>query len=506
MLLRAVVQASHQVAATSRRTEKIDLISQLLKQARPEEVATVTTFLSGTTRQGRIGVGYATLRDAAAAPADSPAIEVTEVEQILESLAKVQGRGSEQRKRELLRSLFSRATGAEQEFLIRLLIGELRQGALEGVMVEAVAKASGFSAGRLRRAVMMAGDISVVAEAALQPDAALGEYEMQLFRPVKPMLAQTSEGAAAALGEFGEASFEYKFDGARVQVHRSGDEVRVFSRALNEVTPAVPEIVEAVKRLPANELILDGEVISFAPDGRPQPFQVTMPRFGRRLEVDRLRGELPLTPVWFDALYMNGTPLVDEPQARRFDVLKQISAPDVLVPHIVTADADQAEDFLRRALDHGHEGVMAKALDSLYDAGSRGQGWRKIKKVHTLDLVILAAEWGHGRRRGWLSNLHLGARNVAHGGFAMLGKTFKGMTDGMLAWQTQELLKIEVARDAYTVFVEPKMVAEIAFGDIQISPRYPNGLALRFARVKRYRTDKSVAEADTLETVQRLAG
>jgi DNA ligase-1 len=264
--------------------------------------------------------------------------------------------------------------------------------------------------------------------------------------------------------------------------------------------------VEAVKRLPVRDLILDGEVISFGPDARPQPFQVTMRRFGRRLDVERLRAELPLTPVWFDVLYLDGAPLVDTPQARRFAALKELSPAEYLVPHVVTSVPDEGEAFLLQALALGHEGVMAKARDSLYEAGARGQGWRKIKKVQTLDLVILAAEWGHGRRRGWLSNLHLGARNVAQGGFAMLGKTFKGMTDEMLAWQTTELLKIEVARDAYTVYVEPKLVAEIAFGDIQISPRYPNGLALRFARVKRYRIDKSASESDTLATVQKLAG
>ena len=506
MLLDAIVQASQAVTGTSRRTEKINLISNLLKQAHSEEVEIVTAFLSGQTRQSRIGVGYATLRDSGAPPTRSACIEVSEVDHILEELSKVRGSGSEQRKRDLLHSLFVRATSAEQEFLMRLLIGELRQGALEGVMVEAIAKAADLDTGRIRRAVMMAGNVAVVARAALEPGAELGQYEIQLFRPVKPMLAQTSEDAAAALGEFGEAALEYKFDGARVQVHRSGDDVRVFSRALNDVTTAVPDVVEAVSILPARDLILDGEVISFGPDARPQPFQVTMRRFGRRLDVERLRAELPLTPVWFDALYLDGAPLVDAPQAQRFAALKELSPEAHLVPHVVTSVPDEGEAFLRQALALGHEGVMAKARDSLYEAGARGQGWRKIKKVQTLDLVILAAEWGHGRRRSWLSNLHLGARNVAQGGFAMLGKTFKGMTDEMLAWQTTELLKIEVARDAYTVYVEPKLVAEIAFGDIQISPRYPNGLALRFARVKRYRIDKSVSESDTLATVQKLAG
>jgi DNA ligase-1 len=307
------------------------------------------------------------------------------------------------------------------------------------------------------------------------------------------------------LGEFGEAAFEYKFDGARVQVHRSGEEVRIFSRALNDVTAAAPEIVEAALQLPARDLILDGEVLSFTPEGRPQPFQVTMRRFGRKLDVERMRADLPLMPVWFDLLYLDGAPLVDEAQARRFAALKELSQPEHLIPNLVTAKLEEAEEFLRQSLDRGHEGVMAKARDSLYAAGARGQGWRKIKKAHTLDLAVLAAEWGHGRRRGWLSNLHLGARDSATGGFVMLGKTFKGMTDEMLAWQTAELLKIEGARDADTVYVEPKLVVEIAFGDIQISPRYPSGMALRFARVKRYRLDKSAAQADTIETVRKLA-
>ena len=505
MQLGAVVDISQRVAATSRRTEKIDLISSALKEAAPDEVGIIAAYLSGATRQGRIGIGYATLRHASATPAVDASLEIGEVDRTLDSLANVRGSGSEQRKAELLHSLFAKATGAEQEFLTRLLMGELRQGALEGILLEAIAKASGIALERIRRAVMMAGDAAEVAKAALAPGGRLDSYDIQLLRPVKPMLAQTSEDAEAALAEFGETAFEYKFDGARVQVHRAGDEVRVFSRALNDVTAAAPEIVEAALQLPARNFILDGEVLSFTPDGRPQPFQVTMRRFGRKLDVHRMRAELPLTPVWFDLLYLDGAPLVDEGQARRFAALEELSLPEHLIPNLITANAEEAEDFLRQSLDRGHEGVMAKARDSLYAAGARGQGWRKIKKAHTLDLVVLAAEWGHGRRRGWLSNLHLGARDPATGGFAMLGKTFKGMTDEMLAWQTTELLKIEVARDAYTVYVEPKLVVEIAFGDIQISPRYPSGLALRFARVKRYRLDKPVAEADTVDTVRKLA-
>ena len=504
MYLSAVTETSSRLSQTPRRTEKIEAIANLLKQSGPEEVEIVTAFLSGFTRQGRTGIGYATLRDSAASPAATTSLQIGEVDRILDSVAAVQGRGSEQRKRELLHSLFERATSAEQEFLMRLLIGELRQGALEGIMVEAIAKAAGLRVERVRRAVMIAGDIAAVAKAALQ-SGDLDQYSLKLFRPLKPMLAQSSEDPEAALGELGEAALEYKFDGARVQVHRSGDDVRIYTRALNDVTAAAPEVVEAVRQLPVPEIVIDGEVISFTTQGRPQPFQIMMRRFGRKLDVERMRKELPLAPVWFDVLYVDGTPLIDEPQARRFSVLEELSPPAHLIPHIVTADPEQAGEFLRQALEAGHEGVMAKARDSLYEAGARGQGWRKIKKVHTLDLVILAAEWGHGRRKGWLSNLHLGARDPASGGFAMLGKTFKGLTDEMLAWQTAELLKIEAARDAYTIYVQPKLVAEIAFGDIQVSPRYPSGLALRFARVKRYRPDKSPAEADSIEAVHRLA-
>ncbi|HLY18349.1 MAG TPA: ATP-dependent DNA ligase [Bryobacteraceae bacterium] len=505
VLLADVVETSRGVALTSRRIEKIGMLAALLRQLPVDEVETVVGFLTGEIRQGRIGIGWATLRDAAAPAAHEPSLQVREVDAAMDTLATTAGRGSEERKRALVHSLLSRATASEQEFLTGLLLGEIRQGALEGVMLEALAKASGIGAAQVRRAVMMAGNMGRVARSALESGAAgLEQYDVQLFRPVQPMLAQTAEDVDAALEELGEAALEYKFDGARVQVHRSGDEVRVFTRGLNDVTGAVPEIVKAARALPGKDAILDGEVISLLPDGRPQPFQVTMRRFGRKLDLDRMRAELPLQPFWFDLLYLDGQSLMDEPQARRFGTLEGIAPVGAVTPHLVTADAARAAEFLAEALGRGHEGIMAKQTGAAYAAGARGQSWLKIKKAHTLDLVILAAEWGHGRRRGWLSNLHLGARDTEKGGFAMLGKTFKGLTDEMLAWQTAELLKLEISRDSYTVYVEPKIVAEIAFSDIQISPRYPRGLALRFARVKRYRTDKTAGEADTLETVQAL--
>jgi DNA ligase-1 len=354
---------------------------------------------------------------------------------------------------------------------------------------------------------MMAGSLPAIAEAVFERgEQGLSQFDLQLFRPVQPMLAGTADDVTEALDDLGEPALEYKFDGARIQVHKSGDQVAIYSRQLNEVGDAIPEVVEAVRSLPAHDLILDGEVLSLDDSGRPQPFQVTMRRFGRKLDVERLKAELPMSPFWFDLLYVNGAPLLDQPQAARFAELLRLSPAEAVVPHLVTASSDAAAGFLHDALAHGHEGIMAKARDSAYAAGARGQSWLKIKRANTLDLVILAAEWGNGRRQGFLSNLHLGARDTENGGFAMLGKTFKGLTDEMLRWQTAELLKLEIARDRYTVYVEPKIVVEIAFNEIQVSPRYKSGLALRFARVKRYRTDKSAADSDTFQTVQKMAG
>jgi len=507
MLFAEVVETSRRVSGTSRRLEKIDLLAALLRQLDPEEVEIVVAILSGYARQGRIGIGYATLQASNAEAAPNAKLEIHALDRALAELAAVRGAGSETRRRALLGELLARATAPEQEFLKGLIVGEIRQGALEGIMVEALAKASGIPAAQVRRAVMMAGDIARVARAALESGAAgLAAYDIRLFRPVQPMLAQTSEDIAEAIAELGEAALEYKVDGARVQVHRSGGEVQVFSRALNNVTGAVPEVVEAVTALPGGDLILDGEVISLTPEGRPQPFQVTARRFNRKLDLDRMRAEIPLTPFWFDLIYLDGQSLLDEPQSRRFAALAGLSPPGSLIPHLLTGDPGRAAEFFQQAIAQGHEGVMAKSAAAPYAAGARGQSWLKVKRPHTLDLVILAAEWGSGRRRGWLSNLHLGARDTEKGGYAMLGKTFKGLTDEMLAWQTEEFLKAEIGRDQYTVFVAPKFVAEIAFNDIQISPHYPSGLALRFARVKRYRPDKTPADADTLETVRGFVG
>jgi len=507
MLFADLVETSRKVASTSKRLEKIQILSQFLAQLHPDEAEAAVAFLSGLTRQGRIGAGYALIRELASPPALNASLMITEVDAVFAEFLSIQGVGSVKRKRDLMHSVFSRSTSAEQQFLTGLLLGEIRQGALEGVMVDALARAAGIHPDRLRRAVMLGGSVIQVARSVLESgEEGLEKFGLTLFQPVQPMLAQTSEDPDEALQEFGEAAFEYKFDGARVQVHRQGDDVRVFSRALNDITAAVPEVVEAALALPARNLILDGEVISLMGDGRPRPFQMTARRFGRKLDLERMRAELPLTPVWFDLLYLDGGSLIDEPQVRRFQSLRSISPSVNLIPHLMTSDPEEASGFLTRALSDGHEGVMAKAPGSFYSAGARGQSWKKIKKIHTLDLVVLAAEWGSGRRKGWLSNLHLGARDTEKGGFAMLGKTFKGMTDEMLAWQTEQFLKLETMRDEYTVYVEPKLVVEIAFNDIHISSRYPSGLALRFARVKRYRTDKTPEETDTYQTVLALAG
>lgn len=506
MLLADIVTTSRQVADTAKRLEKTSLLSDLLKRLSTDEIEPAVAFLSGSPRQGRMGIGYATLHSAMPEPAPNPNLELLQVDRLFDQLAGVKGSGAEQRKRFLVKEIFRYATREEQEFLLRLMGGELRQGALEGIMLEALAKATNLPAERIRRAAMMGGGSTAIAQAVFEKgESGLAEFDVQLFRPVQPMLAQTSEDVESALSELGEASLEYKLDGARIQVHKSNDRVAVFSRAANDVTVAVPEVVEIVRALPARDLILDGEVLSLTPQGRPQPFQVSMRRFGRKQNVERLAAELPMTPFWFDLIYLDGGPLVDEPQSRRFQELERLAPAQHVIPHLTTGSVQRAEDFLTQSLRDGHEGVIAKAAASIYAAGARGQSWLKIKQARTLDLVVLAAEWGNGRRKGFLSNLHLGARDTEKGGFAMLGKTFKGLTDDMLAWQTSELLKLEVARDKYTVYVQPRLIVEIAFNDVQVSPRYVSGLSLRFARVKRYRSDKTVAEADTFLSVQKIA-
>jgi DNA ligase-1 len=506
MLLDELAAVSRRTAHETRRRLKIAALADCLRRLAPDEIEAGVAFLSGELRQPKLGVGPAAVIGARpGSVAAQPALTVKQVDEALDRIAQVSGRGAIEQRKHSLSQLLERATAAEQEFLIHLLLGELRQGALAGLMVEAIAAAAQVDAARVRRAAMLAGGLGPVAHAALAEGAAgLKRFSLTLFRPVLPMLATPAQDMDDALAQLGEAALEWKLDGARVQVHKSADQVRVYTRGLNDVTAAVPEIVEAVARSPARELILDGESIALRPDGRPQPFQVTMRRFGRRLDVGALRGELPLSVFFFDCLRRDGEDLLDQSAVARFTALAESVPAALVVPRVITADAGAAHDFLRDATARGHEGVMAKSLRSLYEAGSRGSAWLKIKQAHTLDLVVLAAEWGSGRRRGWLSNLHLGARDPRSGRFVMLGKTFKGMTDEMLAWQTAKLQELEVGRDRWVVQVRPELVVEIAVNEIQASSQYPGGMALRFARVKRYRPDKRAEDADTVDAVRAL--
>jgi len=504
MQLTELVEVSGRIASTPARNEKVAYLTDLLRRLSPEEIGIGVAFLSGHTRQGKIGIGGAALHAVSMGRAREPLLTLAEVDSSLEAIASRSGPGSTADRARLLEALLTRATEREADFLARLIVGELRQGALAGIMEDAVARASAIPISEIRRATMLAGDLEPVARAALSEGrSGLARFHLELFRPIGPMLAQAGEDVEDAIDRLGEAAFEYKLDGARVQIHRQGEDVRIYSRTLRDVTPAAPEIVEAVRALPVRDLILDGEIIALRPDGRPQPFQITMRRFGRRLDVDRLRSELPLTPAFFDLLRAEGTDRFHHPAHERFAALREI-APALSVPQRITGDRAEAEAFFQEALLRGHEVVMAKSIQAPYEAGRRGAGWLKVKPAHTLDLVVLAAEWGHGRRSGKLSNLHLGARDAATGAFIMLGKTFKGMTDAMLAWQTQRFQELAVATDGYVVHLRPEQVVEVAFGDVQESPHYPGGVALRFARVKRYRDDKTAAEADTLEAVRRF--
>lgn len=504
MKLQNLVQVSADVAGTSSRLNKIAKLAELFTRIPPDDMPIAIGFLTGWPRQGRIGVGWASV---AAASEQVPAADATlglrDVDKVFARLLSVRGKNSGSERTRLLGDLFARATAEEQKFLGALLVGEVRQGALEGVMLEAIAKAAGVPATSVRRAAMMAGDLGVVARAALSDgEAGLAQYQLEIFRPVQPMLADSAETVGDAMSESISSVVEWKIDGARIQVHRRDDRVAVYTRNLNDVTAAVPEVVEVVLALPARELMLDGEVIALAPDGRPYSFQVTMQRFGQRLNVGQLRAERPLTAFFFDALMHDGVSVVDEPLSERLKILDSVTQPSLRVPRIVTADLEEASRFQDEALARGHEGVMVKALSAPYAAGRRGSAWLKVKKAKTLDLVVLAVEWGSGRRKGWLSNLHLGARDPATGGFVMLGKTFKGMTDQILEWQTKELLAREVRREGHIVHVRPELVVEIAFNEVQRSSHYPGGAALRFARVKGYRPDKKATEADTIDAVR----
>jgi DNA ligase 1 len=505
--LAELVRTSERVSTTAARKPKVRELAALLQSLSPEEIAIGVHYLSGEIPQGKIGVGFSTVRTAASTrPADKETLSVGEVDRRLTELAGMRGSGSAARRAQALAELFSRATETEQQFLLRLLIGELRQGALAGVMIEAIAAAASLPIAKVRRAAMYSGSLGAVARSALLEGAgALARFQLELFSPVSPMLAQTAADVAEALQEIhGEAAFEWKMDGARIQVHKLGEEVRIYTRSLNDISPAVPEIVEQARSFAEHTLVLDGEAIAFDAGGRPHPFQVTMKRFGRKLNVAATRAALPIQAFYFDCLRVGDESIADRPTRERFEALAKAVPAAFLIPRLVTSSEPEARAFYDAAIAAGHEGVMAKSLDAPYEAGNRGAGWLKIKRVHTLDLVVLAAEWGYGRRTGKLSNLHLGALDPASGEYIMLGKTFKGLTDAMLAWQTEEFQKREVRRDSGTVYIRPELVVEIAFSDLQSSTRYPGGLALRLARVKRYRDDKRVDEADTMESVRKI--
>jgi ATP-dependent DNA ligase I len=504
MLLSELAATSQAVAATPARLGKVGSLAGCLGRLQPAEVGVAVAFLSGELRQRQIGVGYASLRDLPP-PAAAPSLTITEVDAAFEQVGRQAGPGSQAERRRLLGALLSRATGAEQRFLVGLLSGELRQGALDGVMVEAVARAAAVPAAQVRRALMLRGALGAVAEAALRDGVdGLRAVHLQVARPLQPMLAQTANDVDAALERLSPAAVEWKLDGVRIQVHKQAAEVRVFTRTLDDVTARVPEVVEAVAALPAGSLVLDGEVIALRSDGRPQPFQVTAGRVGSKLDVATVRRAVPLSLFAFDLLHLDGEDLLDRPGAERQAALAKVVPEALRVPRVVTGDPRVAAAFLADTLARGHEGVVVKSLEAPYEAGRRGSGWLKVKPVHTLDLVVLAAEWGHGRRRGWLSNLHLGARDPKTGGWVMLGKTFKGLTDKMLAWQTERLLELAVEPGDWVVHVRPELVVEVAFDGVQASPRYPGGLALRFARVLRYRQDKRAEEADTIDTVRAI--
>jgi DNA ligase-1 len=496
-LLADVVAASNEVAATSSRSRKIAVLADLLGRLEPDEIAAVTGFLSGVPRQGRVGVGYAAVYGVECEPSSEPSLTVADADRAITAVQGSTGSGSAAARRLILDGLLRRATEAEADFLRRLLVGGLRQGALAGLMVDGIAKGAHVPVDLTRRAFMLSGELTRTAEIALtEGEEGLRAVGFELFRPVLPMLASTAESVAEAVGAFELASVEWKLDGIRIQIHRRGDEVRVYTRNLNEITQALPGIVEGARRLPVRQAVLDGEAIWMGAHG-PAAFQDT---------VAQIDGGAPpegVVTFLFDALHVDGDDLLDTPLAERAARLEAV-APTLSIPRALTADPGDAQRVLDESLAAGHEGVVVKDAASLYAAGRRGKSWRKVKPVRTYDLVVLGAEWGHGRRQGWLSNLHLAARDPSTGGFVMVGKCFKGLTDELLRWQTAELLARETARRGIAVLARPELVVEVALDGVQASTRYAGGVALRFARVKRYRPDKSAAEADTIDDLRAL--
>ena len=496
-LLADVVRASGDVADTSSRSEKVRVLAELLGRLDPSEVAVAVGLLSGVPRQGRVGIGYSTIYGIEPAPAREPSLTIADLDRAISDVQATTGSGSAARRKQLLGELLGRATEEEADFIKRLFTGGLRQGALAGLMVDAIAKAAGVRGPLARRALMLSGDLSLTAEVALsQGEEGLQAVGLEVFRPVLPMLASTAATVADAVASFERSSVEWKLDGIRIQIHRRGEEIRIYTRNLNEITDSLPGIVAAVRLLPVTQAVFDGEALWMSERG-PASFQET---------VSQIDGEAPpegVVTFLFDVLHLEGDDLLDTPLEERSARLEAI-APQLKVPSVITSDPETAQRVLDESLRAGHEGVVVKDAASLYSAGRRGKAWRKVKPVRTYDLVVLGAEWGHGRRRGWLSNLHLGARDPSTGDFVMVGKCFKGLTDKLLEWQTQELLARETGRQGIAVLVRPELVIEIALDGVQSSTRYAGGVALRFARVKRYRPDKSAAEADTIDDLRAL--
>jgi DNA ligase-1 len=506
VLLIDLARTSAAVAAASARLAKIAHLAELLSRVGPDEAVIAIAYLSGELPQRQIGVGWRALRDVPE-PRQVATATLTQVDALLDRIKAQSGPGSQAARKALVAELFGAATRQEQSFLSRLLGGELRQGALDGVMIEAVAKAAGVPSAEVRRALMLRGWLPAVGAAALQGGIdELRAFQLEVGRPVAPMLAQSAPTGTAALEKIGgPAAVEWKLDGVRVQAHRSGDQVGVFTRTLEDITEQVPELVEAMLGLPVSDIVLDGEVLALRPDGRPEPFQVTAGRVASRTDVAGLRESVPLSVFFFDALRVDGVDLLDLPSEERHAALARAVPAELITPRLMTADAEEGEAFFADAVRRGHEGVVVKAPQTPYAAGRRGAGWIKVKPRHTLDLVVLAAEWGSGRRQGWLSNLHLGALDPETGGFVRLGKTFKGLTDELLTWQTEQFLRLaEGSTEEWVVTVKPELVVEIAFDGVQRSSRYPGGMALRFARVLRYRPDKRAEEADTVAMVRAL--
>jgi DNA ligase 1 len=498
-LLADAVGASGEVAGTSSRSRKVAILAELLRRLDPDEIPIVVGVLSGVPRQGRVGVGYSTVYGVEHVPAMEPTLTVGDLDRALVLISEASGPGSGARRKDILGDLFSRATDEEARFLKRLLTGELRQGALAGLMVDAIAQAAGVSGALARRALMLSGDLTRTAEMALlEGEEGLREVGLELFRPVFPMLASTAGTVAEAVAGFDRASVEWKLDGIRIQIHRRRDEVRIYTRNLNEITHALPGIVEAALSLAVKQAVLDGEALWMG-EGGPAAFQETV------AQIDSSGPPEGVVTFLFDVLHVDGEDLLDTPLEERAARLAAI-APQLTIPGVFTSDPEAAQRVLEESLRAGHEGVVVKDAASTYVAGRRGKAWRKVKPVRTYDLVVLGAEWGHGRRQGWLSNLHLGARDPGTGEFVMVGKCFKGLTDELLEWQTKELLAREVDRQGIAVLVRPELVVEVALDGVQSSTRYPGGVALRFARVKRYRPDKDAAEADTIDDLRVLLG